>query len=338
MKNDGLDSRLKNAFNDIQNIPPRHPQAEARGKADFLEQAAVIRQIRSRKADQPHHSWFNTTIPLFQRKGRLTVLNTLIAVIIVVIIIFGGTGATVYAAQDSLPDQALYSLKTWSEDAILSVTGSPQMRLNYTLDFSDRRLAEMASLLAVGKPILEGVETHFQSELDLALELTAGMDDSQAIPQMEQVRQRSENMMQAMTLMMTGSPESERPLLVKAHARLQEQIQLATMGESDLPGFRIQVRQRFQNQGGSGESTTGAGSNPQGHGPINPTDTPVPSGTGNSPAPVGTQPMETSGQLGSGSQTPHKTLQPTNVQGQYGLGSQTPDKTPQPGGGSGHGP
>jgi hypothetical protein len=316
MKNDELDPKLKNAFNDLQNIPPRSPQPAARGRANFLGQAAVFRQAVSRKADRRHNRWNNIIFPLFQRKERLPVLNTLFAVVLAMTVFFGGTGATVYAAQDSLPDQALYSVKTWSEDAILSLTGSAQMRLNYALDFSDRRVAEMADLLAAGKPIPDGVETRFQNELDLALELAAGLDDPQAIQQMVQIRQRAETQMQTMTMLMSGAPGSAGPILLMAHARLQEQIQLAVMGESDMPGFRIQIQQRPQNQGGSGEPTRGTGSNPQGPGPMSPTDMPAPSATGNGPG----------------------MNQPTEMPGQYGPGSQMPDRTPQPGGGSGHTP
>jgi len=364
MKNDGLDSKLKNAFNDLQNIPPRDPQAAARGRANYLKQAVDFRQAVSRKADRRHNRWSNTIFPLFQRKERLPVLNTLIAVVLAVVVFFGGTSATVFAAQDSLPDQALYPVKTWSEDAVLSLTGSPQMRLNYALDFSDRRVAEMAGLLAAGKPIPEEVETRLQNELDLVLELAAGMDDPQAIQQLEQIRQRAETQMQTMTMLLSGVPESAEPILLRAHARLQEQIQLAAMGEADLQGFRMQIQQRRQNQGGSGVQTPDNGNEPQGPGTMSPTDIPGPSGTGDGPGSGGNQPTEAPGQEGPGSQTTYRTPQPgggvgtmsptdipgpsgtgdgpgsggnqpTEAPGQEGPGSQTPDQTPQPGGGAG---
>jgi hypothetical protein len=318
MKKDGMDPKLKNAFDDLQNIPPRDPQAAARGQANFLKQGAVFRQSASREADRRPNRWSDNIFPLFLRKERLPVLNTLIAIVLAVVVFFGGTGATVYAAQDSLPDQALYPVKTWSEDAILSVTGSPQMRLNYALDFSDRRVAEMSGLLAAGKTIPEGVETRLQNELDLALELIAGMDDSQAIQQLVQARQRAEAQYQMTTMLMSGAPESAEPLLLRTHACLQEQIRLASMGETDLQGFRMQIQKRFRNKGGAGEQTPGTSNNPQGPGPMSPTEMPGPSGTGNGPGPGMNQPAGGSGQ--------------------YGPGSQMPDRTPQPGGGAGHGP
>jgi hypothetical protein len=351
MKNDGVNPDLKNAFNDLQNVPPRDLQAASRGKANFLQQAAVYRQSVSRKADQRRNRWSSTIFPLFQRKERLPVLNTLIAVVLAIAVFFGGAGVTVYAAQDSLPDQALYPVKTWSEDAILSLTGSALMGLNYALDFSDRRVAEMADLLAAGKPIPEGVEARLQNELDLTLELAAGLDDPQALQQMVQIRQRAENQMETMTRLISGAPGSEEPLLMRTQARLQEQIQLATMGEMDLQGFRIQIRQRIQNRGGSGEPTPGSGNNPQGPGPMKPTDMPGPSGSGNGPGPMNPTnmpaPTGTSNGPGPGGNQPtgdpgpislSKTPVPTGIPGHNGPGSQTPDRTPKPGGGSGYGP
>jgi hypothetical protein len=317
MNNDEFDPVLKNAINDLKNSPPRDPQTAARGRVNFLAKAASFRQTVSRQTDLRHNRWTNTIFSLFQRKERLPVLNILFAVIIALTVFLGGTGGTVYAAQDSLPDQILYPLKTWSEDAILSLTGPSQTRLNYALDFSDRRVKEMASLHAAGKPIPDAVETRLQNELDLALELTAGMGDSQAIQQMSRIRQRAENQSQIMMNLMSGTPGSAEPLLLMAHARLREQVQLAAMGETDLGGFRMRVRQRFHGQGGSGEPAPENGNGSQDPGSINPTGMPGPSGNGNGYGP------------GPGMN------QPTMTPGQYYQGSQMPVQTPQSGGGSG---
>jgi hypothetical protein len=357
MKNDELDPKLKQAFNNLQNIPPRTPQAAARGRANFLRQAVVLRQTVSQKKDQRQNRWNNLIFPLFQRKERLPVLNTVIAVVFAITVFFGVPGATVYAAQGSLPDQALYPVKTWSEDVILSLTGSPQMRMNYALDFSDRRVEELSSLLTSGKPVPDGVETRLQNELDLVLKLAAGMDDHQAIQQMVQIRQRAEAQMQTTVMLLSGAPGSTA-LLLRTQTRLQAQIQLAAMGESDMPRFRMQVQQRFQNQGYSGEPTPGTGNNTQGPGPMSPTDKPGPSGTGNGPGsgmnqPTGMPgPSATSNAPGSGMNQPtgmpgspstgnspdSGMNQPTRTPCQYDPASRMPDQTPQPGGGSGNNP
>ena len=291
MNKDEMDSKLKNAFNDLQNIPPRDPQAAARGRANFLKQAAVLRQPVSRETNR-RQNWVNSTIfPLFQRKERFPMLNSLIAVVLAVVVLFGGSGATVAAAQGSLPDQILYPLKTWSEDAVLSLTGSTQTRLQYVLDFSDRRVLEMTRLLADGKTIPAGVETRLQNELDLVLELIAGMNDTQALQQLQMIIQRADAQYQTMTMLMSGAPQSDGPLLLRAHARLQEQLQLGAMGESDMSGFRMQVRQRFQYRGGTGGTPMpGTGNTPGSSGPMNSTSMPGSGGNGNGYGPGMNQP------------------------------------------------
>ena len=335
MNKDEMDSKLKIAFDELKNIPQRDPQAAARGRANFLKQAVVLRQSVSQEANQGQNRGSNGIFLLFQRRQRLPGLNALIAVVLAVVVFFGGSGVTVYAARDSLPDQALYPVKTWSEDVTLSLTGSPQMRLNHVLDFSDRRVVEMEGLLAAGKPIPQGVETRLQNELDLALELVAGMDDSQALQQLQQVRQRAEGQYHKMAMLMAGAPESAGPLLLRTRACLQEQIRLASMGETDLQGFRMQIRQRFQFKGGSGTQSPGTGHDPQGPGPMSPMDTPAPSGTGNGPGPMG--PTGTPVPSGTGNGPGPGGNQPIETPGQNGPGSQTPDQPPPPGGGSGHG-
>ena len=82
-------------------------------------------------------------------------MNIVIAFALAVVAFFGGTSATVYAAQDSLPDQGLYPVKLWIEDSLLALTISPPARLSTILDFADRRVAEMQGLVSAWKPVPE---------------------------------------------------------------------------------------------------------------------------------------------------------------------------------------
>lgn len=281
MKKDELDPKLIKAFNDLQNIPPRNPQAAQRGRLIFLHEAAEYRRAVSRKANQ-RQNWVSRTIfPLFQRKERFPMLNTLVAVVMAVVVLFGGTGVTVAAAQGSLPDQALYPVKTWSEDTLLSLPSSAQTRLQYVLNFSDRRVVEMTRLLAAGQSIPAGVETRLQNELDLVLELVAGMDDTQAVQQLQMILQRTNVQVETVSTLMSGAPGSAEPLLLMVHARLQEQTQLCVLGESDMSGFRMQVRQRTQYRGGSETPMPGIGNPGGGSGPMNSTSMPGQGGNGN---------------------------------------------------------
>lgn len=345
MRDTGTNPIIIKTLAELQVFPPRDPARAARGEADFLKLAVEIGSAVSRKQPTGLKGWIYTITSAFQGKERLPVLKPFFVVVIAVTVFFGGTGATVYAAQGSLPDQALYPVKTWSEDALVSLAGSARSRLNYDLDFSDRRITEMAGLLSAGNPIPEMVVTRLQNELQQALELAAGMDDPQMLLQLERIRLRAEAQLRTMTALMSGAPESAQSTLLQVRARIQKQMQLATMGKADPQGFKLQVQERRQYQGGPDDQTPESANTPQGPALQTPAGTPMPSGGGYGPGPEnGPQgpalqtPSDTPVPPGNGNGPDMGGNQPTGTPGQYGPGPNSPDSTPQSGGGSGKGP
>jgi hypothetical protein len=339
MSNKEIDPKTKQALEGLRSVPPRNPVQAARGKAEFLKQAAGMRLAVSREKENRHNRQSSTIFPAFPRKERVPMFNPLIAIVLALAVLFSGTVTTVFASQTSLPNQTLYPVKILSEDATLALNNNPQTQIQYNLDFADRRISEMTLLLSSSAAIPEEVITRLQNELDQALQLTAGLEDSQMRQQLEQIRQRAETQLQETNLLMFGAPQSDQPLLLRAQACIQEQVRLAALGESDPEEFRFQVRQRFQYRGGVDEKTPVSG-----NGPNEPSITPVPNGNGNGPeggnSSSGTpgqygpgsgssQPTGTAGQSGPGSSSG----QPAGTPGQYGAGSQSPTSTPQPGGG-----
>jgi hypothetical protein len=307
MKNNEIDPKLKDLLDELKPVPQRNPSAAARGRSDFLTQASNLRAAEFGKQATRKSKPFPASVG----KARIPVLRALIAVTLALAVFFGAGGVTVYAAQDSLPNESLYPVKTWSEDALLALSGSPQARLNYELEFTDRRITEMAGLAADSTPIPEAVLTRLQDQLDQALELAAGLDDGQMAQQVEHMRQRAESQLQMMNTLMAGASETDAPVLLRAQVRLQEQLQYCMLGAIDPQGFRMQVQQRRQYQGDAGMSTPGAGA-----GTPDASTTPNPAGNGN-------------GQGGN---------QPDGTPGECSPNPLSPDKTPQSGSGSGHKP
>ncbi len=79
--------------------------------------------------------------------------SILTAVVLTLTVLFGGAGATVYAAQSSMPDEALYPLKTISEDLRLNLAVDPEAQIKLLLNYADERVGEMAKLLDQGEPV-----------------------------------------------------------------------------------------------------------------------------------------------------------------------------------------
>jgi hypothetical protein len=272
MRNDELDSNLKNRLDKLKQVPERSPQAMARGKSNFLRQAVSL------KADQRQSGWINILFPTISTKELLPMLKPIMIVILVISILFGGTAGTVYAAQGSMPDQPLYQVKTWSEDLLLLVTRSAQSQLEQNLNFADRRIVEIANLQAAGIPIPQQVQTRLQNQLNQALNLAAGMEDQQMVMELERIRLRVEAQLQMMTMLMAGDSNSPDPVMAMIQTSLQQQLQLATRGETDGQGFRIQIQNQIQNNDMAPSQSPGYG---QGESGYSQTMTPMPSGQQN---------------------------------------------------------
>ncbi len=321
-----LDEHLYRLLDRARTAPPLDPQIVAQERAKFLAQGELFRSAASQTKSRRHIGWINTLVIAFQRKERIPMLHTLIAIIVTITLFFGGAGATVYAAQGSLPDEALYPIKTWSENVRLSLAGSSQGKLDLTLEFTERRVAEIVDLQASARQVPEGVVNRLQEELDAALRIAAGMNDSQMVQALEQIRLRAETQSQIMTALMAGGSGQEGQVLARIQERLQEQTQLAAGGEADPQGFRLQVRNRDrQNRPTQAPNPTQPGPNPH-------TPSAMPSPTGNSygPGPGGNQATGTPGQYGPGEPNPSKTPLPTG--GSYGPGPGAGQQTSTPGG------
>src|SRR3972149_3389814 len=325
MKEVKLNSKIERRFEELRNVPPRDRGSAARGRLQFLRQAEKLRLGVSALEEQRHKGWNRIFPPMFFGKEQ-PLMKAMIATTLALFVFFSAAGATVYAAQNDLPGQALYQVKTWSEDTAFNLARSEQTQMDYALDFADRRIAEAAGLVNTGQMVPEQLETRLRTQMDLALNLAAGLDEPLMVQQLEQIRLRSQNQLQIMNMLMTNAPESVEPILERMRDRIRQQIQLVELGQSDPQAFKSQVqdRERLQNQDGSGQPGPNGTQNQDGsgqpqqngmqdqnqYGPGEPQTTGTPGNYG----PAGTQPTEPSGAYGPGEP------QAPDTQGEYGPG------------------
>jgi hypothetical protein len=114
----------------------------------------------------------------------------LINAFLVLAMLFGGAGATAYAAGDSLPDETLYPLKTALEDARLALTSDPGAEIELLLELSNERTEEIRALLSDGREVPPGVALRLQEHLRLMLEAAARLGDPAMQAALEQTRLR----------------------------------------------------------------------------------------------------------------------------------------------------
>jgi hypothetical protein len=99
-------------------------------------------------------------------------LGKVIAVLVVlVIVLFGGTTATVLASQNSIPGDTLYPIKTTLERTRLSLARSSDARVELQLEFAEQRLGEIEALIKEGRfQNISPAVTAFEGHIFKALE------------------------------------------------------------------------------------------------------------------------------------------------------------------------
>ena len=295
---DSIDPRVKAALDQLRPASPRDPQAEARGRAAFLAQAQMLGQAVSARPIRRHRG----QIHFFLGK-ELSPMTTIATIVLVLALALGGTGGAVYAAQNDLPTETLYSLKLLSEDARLSLTADPTARANLLLEFAQRRVQEITALSAKSQPPLEPVATRLREEVDAALQMAASVDDATRNRMLAQIQAQLETELQAMTQAEAIASGEAAPILDQTRTMLQERQQLCQIGLADPQAFRDQLgdltRDQDQDRLRDQTGTPQAGDQDQDRlreqtgtpqrGP-DPSRTPEPIGTALGPGPVNTPP------------------------------------------------
>jgi len=146
-----LDRLLEENLNLIQPTPPRNPDI-ARHQRD-----AYLKQVRYLRFGKPVF----VLAGLLNRKPWQSLFGqppTLLPFAAAILLIFGlvfGSWGTVYAAQDSLPNDLLYSVKLSGENLRLAFTPDTKARISLLTTYTGRRVQEATTLALQGQPIPE---------------------------------------------------------------------------------------------------------------------------------------------------------------------------------------
>lgn len=278
---DELDPQLQQLFDDLKPVPPRDPARAARGRARFLAQSA-----------QPvsQNAFLRLINQILQfRKERFS-MNTILTLVLVFTALFGGTAGTVYAAQEALPTETLYPVKTLTEDLRLALASEPQARLTLLADLAQTRVQEMTQLAESGIVPPEATLARWQEQTRQAFNLAASLPEPDMLRTMEQLRDRLHDQLRLVEqCAATGEPLQT---MTRARDQLQQHLQLLENGLTNPQGFRNAAQNGFpaEQPGGYGpgnppQATPGTGS---GYGPgPNPNPTQVPGNPGNGSWPGG---------------------------------------------------
>ena len=151
-----FDPDIEKKLSILENVPARDPEAAARGRASFLEEAHALTPPVQHSASA-RNGWFGALLAAFAGNRRAHAFAFLASITLVLVMLLGGTSGTVYAAQGSMPGQVLYSVKLLSEDLRLSLTSNPQAELKLISELVNRRVEEIDFLVAAGDDVPDSI-------------------------------------------------------------------------------------------------------------------------------------------------------------------------------------
>lgn len=211
-------------------------------------------------------------------------MNALISLVLAGVLLIGGGATAVSAAQDDLPTDPLYGLKTLTEDVRLWANTNPRAEVELLMEMVQTRTREMAALAARGEDVPARVTERLNLHIQQALQTAAGMNDDAMQAALLRIRAQLQAAEQEMIMLQAQAGGETSPLLARTREMLRDRIRLVDEGVTDPEGFRNTYR--HENRHGLTATPTPvsteelpqvtptAGGNGDGTG--NPTCTPVP--------------------------------------------------------------
>ncbi len=158
-----------------------------------------------------------------QRKNVFRLAPLALAATFLATVAFGGMAATAYAAQDALPGDALFSVKTRMEQTQVALTRGAIDRAKLNLQFADRRLEEMLQLAQQGRyQDLDAAVVEFKTSTARAIDaletISNGNNPAQAQDMTALVANDLTRQSQAMQQLIPSLPETAKPAMQDALA------------------------------------------------------------------------------------------------------------------------
>ena len=251
----------------LQPYTQRRAEVAADGREKFLTQAE---EFRSKRMSQQAVSlsltmrlkgWISDLIgdPIcdlrrnieYQRlhnKERFVMLTTITTILVAFSILFGGAGAAVYAAQDSMPNDLFYGVKLTGEDIHLQLTGPITDQLTLTLEYTNRRATEIATIIAEDEDIPPRLQTRYREQLNFALGLAARLDDAGMSQALEKIRASLHQQERVLTQAMANAPEHAGLVMNQVREMIRAQILMVDLGLENPLAYRLLLQQQLQYQ------------------------------------------------------------------------------------------
>lgn len=239
---DELDSFLSSKLKLIQPTEPRDPEIARQRRDEFVKKTKYL------QFGKPLF-WVASLLSRKPWQGLFSQRPALVPFAAAVFLIFGlvfGSWGTVYAAQDSLPNDLLYSVKLAGENLQLAFTADTEARISLLTAFTDRRVEEAKALALEGQPIPEELPARLDEQLEELSALTASLEEVATDDTIPGVQVHLHDRDQGMTNAMNGNGIPSDSGLNQLRTMLQQNHQLTQKGLVEPNEF--QNRFRFEQQ------------------------------------------------------------------------------------------
>lgn len=228
----------------------RDAERSTRGKAAFLNQARKLRQAVPDSAQTRHRYWNGFFAPIKLKNGRegLSMVQIAMVIMMALGLLLGGSGVTAAAAQNSMPDDALYSVKLISERVRMQLANDPLVEFQLALQYANRRVEEAGYMLGAGEAPNEALMNRLQEQVQECLKLALGLPEIEVEPALVQLQmqlQQQLRVMQQTNLQENGDLEQVR---LRIQEQLKQNLEMANLGLSDPLKLQEELHLRDRQQ------------------------------------------------------------------------------------------
>lgn len=227
-----IQSQIKN----LDNVPPRNPDKAYVGRVNFIRQA----KIQSTNVTNPAIMRLTVWDRITQRME--TKIMKLAGIVAIIALLLGGTGASVAAAQTSMPGDLLYPVKIFSEDIRLDLTTNEESQFNLAMKFTQRRFDEIHTILEEDGTPSEEMMATYQNQIKHNLELALELDEPEEA--IEEFQGMLQNQNQIMTQFNHGA-EIE-PYQFQMQSMMQYHLEMIEEGVQNLQMMKEQLQYQYK--------------------------------------------------------------------------------------------
>jgi hypothetical protein len=224
-----LDPVLQEKISLMEKTPERDPELAAQTRENYLAQVDSLPLRGSTTALGWVLGFFglnslgNSAVSSGKRKFAF---SSVAAILLVLVVLFGGASATAYAAQSALPGDALYPVKTSLEQTRITLANDAYNQAQLHLQFAQRRLNEIKELLAQGRTNdIEFASSEFEYYIQEAMkasQIVLAADSERGAELNKLVSQALLEYAGALKSVLLTAPEAVKPVVEGALLASQE--------------------------------------------------------------------------------------------------------------------